>query len=571
MGRQAVSAPLPRGGRVGLALIGASGALVVFALLEVVLRLLHVGVEPPLVRLTTPNGPRVARAPSASGESGDPAAAADRLTCAPEKVAGALRVIVVGESTVAGFPFHGQLSFARLLEWALRRGGAPASLEVVNFGRSADSSDDVREAALAALTLAPDVLVVSSGHNEFQASYVEPLREGLWPALRTALRSLACVRAGQSREWRRALPPESRPSPQPIGDAPWLSPREFERGVARYRENLAAIAAAARGAGVPLLLMTPVENLSFEPCYSHFSEPLAPGQRDSYRAAVARIEAAAATLDRADAATPPSPLASLREEVAQLLAQDASVARVQFLAARLAAAMGDDAAARAAYSRALACDGSPNRAGPRLAAVVREFAANGSARLVDPAELFVVGGGPAPGSDLFLDYCHPDLDGTARLAESLVRPLLEALGARAAGIDAAQAVAALREPVDRWLGELGLSRAALSGGLAGLGLSLLQYFESNPNQRESLFLARRAFEQAIAVDDTRIDAWLGLVATQVGLEETTKALEIADKVWRSDPEALQKLAGQLPAFPQLQRFFDRAHLRFEAGQLRQGR
>lgn len=570
------------GRRAALVAWGVALALLAFTTLELSLRLLGVGDERPFVTLPTSAGPRVARAPSGNGERGDPTVAADRLACAPQKADGTLRVIVVGESTVAGFPFHGELSFARLLEWALRRAGVPAAVEVVNFGRSADSSDDVRAAAIAALALAPDALVVASGHNEFQSSYVEPLRDGAWARLRTQWRALALVRAGQSREWRRALPSDARPAPLAVGEAAWLAPTEFARGVARYRANLAAIGAAARAAGVPLLLMTPVENLAFAPCWSHFTRPLDGARRAAFRRGLESLERDALALLPESTLLPMGPLpadgaaqlAALRARAAALLAQDDGVARLAFLAARLADRAGDAAAARDLYARALECDGYPNRAGPRLAAVVRELAARGEALLVDPQPLFAEEGGAAPGSALFLDYCHPTLEGTARLAESLVLPLLAALQPKLPALDgaasaalAAAASAALRAPAETWLAELGLTRAGLAGRLAATGLDLFRVAEADPSAAEPLALAGRAFEQALRIDRDLVDAWLGRLAVAIVQGEVAAALQIADNVWRSHPEALQKLEGLLPSFPRLRRRFEEQRFELRDGRL----
>jgi len=556
-----VTAAERRPPRLRLALFGVALALLVVAATEALLRAAGVGEEEPLWTVATDDGPRVVRAPSdgARATAVALARAADRLSCAPQKPAGSVRVVVVGESTVAGFPFQGKLSFARLVERALREAGLP-QVEVVNFGRAADSSDDVRATAIAALRLDPDVLVVSSGHNDFQASYLEALRDDEWSRARAALRGLALVRAGSRRDWRAQAAEGQRPEPVAVADLPFLDESERARGVQRYRANLQAIAGAARAAGVALVAMTSVANLDCEPCASHFSRPLDAAQRDAFRLELATLEAAFPTASRSD-------LYVLTARAAALLELDSGVARLTFLYARLVEAAGERLLAHLYYVRALAADGYPNRAGLLLNGVVRELCADGSCHLaaVD-GEFDAVRWGPDP-RPLFLDYCHPNLDGVALLARTLLPTLHEALARQGHPFDLARATTWLEQPADRWLAALGLDRAELGSGLVAVGTGLLQVWEATPTSREPLTLALRAFEQALDVDANHPLAAAGRVALLVALERVDEALAAADKLWRSDPEALQKLEQALPGFPNLADRFRAQGVRIEGGRL----
>jgi lysophospholipase L1-like esterase len=541
--------------------LAATGIVFAFALLaaaELSLRALGAGATPVLVEVAGPDGPLLVRSPSAPGvDASAMAVAPDRLGSLKSKAAGRVRVIVVGESTVAGFPFFGQLSFSRLLEHALRRAGG--DVEVVNFGRAADSSSDVAEAAIASLQLAPDVLVVSSGHNEFQASYVGALRDGAWPRLRTLLRELALVRAGQQRDWRTEAAEEEQLPAEAVADLPFLSEAEFDRGSRRYRDQLDRVAAAAARAGVPLVVMTQVANLAVAPCASAFRQPLAPDERAAYRR-----ELAAAMERLADGAVAAGVSVGDRLEV--LLQKDSAVALAQFAAARCREAVGDLDGARDRYRAALLLDAYPNRGGARLNEVIREFTRESGAALVDADAVWQRRGGAAPGNDLFLDYCHPNLEGIALLAETLLAGLLERKLLPPV-VDGERALAWLREPADHWLESLSLTRDRLAGGLVEAALLMLGAAERTGEPGERWRLARSGFRQARSIAPARLDAALGAIATGLVLGSVNESLTDADKLWRSDPQALQKLHDQLPSLPQLASAIAAAGVEWRDGRL----
>ncbi|MSR45508.1 MAG: hypothetical protein EXS13_00290 [Planctomycetes bacterium] len=556
----AVGTALRRTPRLRLALFGIVAAVALVALAEGALRLAGIGIESPLVGVATDAGALLIRRPS------DPrvdaamlARAPDRLGCTATKAAGVVRIVIVGESTVAGFPFYGQLSFGRLLELALRRGGA-GSIEVVNFGRAADSSDDVREAAIAALALAPDLLIVSSGHNEFQASYVAALRDENWPRWRAKLRQLALVRAGTRRDWRAAAAAEEQPSGPAVADRPFLAASEFERGRARYEANLAEVVNATTSAGVPLVIATQVANVAALPCASSFSVAAPTALRDAYRSELAAIETAPTTAD-------PAELAARSTRVRVLLDRDSGVARAHHLAGQLDAAQGDHACALRHFREAARQDRYPNRGGLFLNGTVASLSRSGAFRVVDVAADFESAMERTPEQELFLDYCHPNLEGVAQMAASYVPVVLELLGTQLRAIDRAAVDATLRSPPNDWLAALDLDRLALAGGLAQAALEMVRRFEAAPTALEALTLAEGGFAQALSIAPGLVDAAIGRVAVLVALGRVDDALRVADNLWRSDPEALQKLRALLPGFPNLAATFTAAGLDWDDGHL----
>ena len=84
-----------------------------------------------------------------------------------EKQPGALRIFVLGESTVAGFPFHVNGSFAGFLEDDLRAAYPNRPIEVINCGMTAICSYSVLDFAKQLVRYQPDAFLIYLGHNEF--------------------------------------------------------------------------------------------------------------------------------------------------------------------------------------------------------------------------------------------------------------------------------------------------------------------------------------------------------------------------------------------------------------------
>src|SRR5262249_38052976 len=78
-----------------------------------------------------------------------------------------LRIFVLGESTVAGFPYFTNGSFAGFLEDDLRARYPDRRMEVINCGMTAICSYEVLDFAKQLVRYQPDVFLIYLGHNEF--------------------------------------------------------------------------------------------------------------------------------------------------------------------------------------------------------------------------------------------------------------------------------------------------------------------------------------------------------------------------------------------------------------------
>jgi lysophospholipase L1-like esterase len=144
-----------------------------FVVLEVALRVCHYGVNTDLVLelkddpshtcYLNPDAPQRYFPPAL--RSIQPSVGFRTFT--REKQNGALRIFVLGESTVAGFPFHTNGSFAGFLEDDLRAAYPNRPIEVINCGMTAICSYSVLDFTKQLVHYQPDVFLIYLGHNEF--------------------------------------------------------------------------------------------------------------------------------------------------------------------------------------------------------------------------------------------------------------------------------------------------------------------------------------------------------------------------------------------------------------------
>ncbi|HZM00420.1 MAG TPA: hypothetical protein VFD43_09230, partial [Planctomycetota bacterium] len=251
-----------RGGRPLLAL---GAALATLAAVEGVLRMPAVRTPSPFA--VTPDGAVV------RSEAWDALAPFELL---PEPEPGRPRIVWMGESTVAGFPFCDLpagpapsappapsdpaagpvpgapptppiMSPPAWLDFILEARGAPA--EVVTLAAPGIDSSELAELFPHALALSPAAVVLTCGHNEYLQSGLL-LERPWWGRFQLAwrLRKLLGLEAPGT---------ERLPTPE----------HDFDHAAiaADFAARLDGMRTAAEAAGVPLLLTTPVCNLADHP------------------------------------------------------------------------------------------------------------------------------------------------------------------------------------------------------------------------------------------------------------------------------------------------------------------
>lgn len=255
-------------------------ALVSLALVEGVLRLVHVG-APDASRASRLKYQQIQLPILEPGERADGSPvlrSADprlpRQSLLRVKPANGLRVATFGGSATAGLGFSPNVTFARELERMLARAYPERHVEVINLGVVALAS---RQVGLLVADVArryePDLLVVYSGNNEFLEIHADKYASAHANPLSRAgdlLRKLNLYRALQ----RAVRGPPRTPS---LADQDFshedlqltqdaiireieTTPAEIARTVDEYEANIDEMVEVARATRTPLLLMTVASN-----------------------------------------------------------------------------------------------------------------------------------------------------------------------------------------------------------------------------------------------------------------------------------------------------------------------
>ena len=415
------------GGRLVALALG----LALVAGLEGLLRLLGVAQPPPLVRplvrlegqtlyTINPDYPRRFFQGTAAGHS----LAGVRMSPQPFVEPGGedvFRVVFAGGSTVQGFPHPKRLAAASYLQAMLQDIWPRRQVEVFNLGITAVSSFAVARCVEAAADLAPDLVVVYTGHNEFYGVYgAASLRQGghsirlkrwhyrlmQWRLTRLLRQLLAGGRAEEA-------PPSLLRVMAGAGQVAPEDPRR-QSAAANLTANLEEIADFCRQRQIPLMLCTLASNLSgFAPAADE--PPLEPRQLKQWRDTIEQAEILASTASGAERGL------ALLDEAAQ---EGAVSARLQCIRGRLLQQLGRDTAAREAFTQALDWDRVPFRAPTAFNRVIREVAAAKGCLLADVEAAFErASPGGSPGWSLIADHLHPSAAGQILLARTLVQAL----------------------------------------------------------------------------------------------------------------------------------------------------
>ncbi len=325
------------------------------------------------------------------------------------KPKGLYRILFVGGSTVAGFPYPFELALPRQLEVALQQQSPDRQFEVLNAGITAINTHSEVDVVRQGLACQPDLIIVHSGHNEFygpggEASTASGSAPRLYPLLETLRRQRlfqlaeSCVYRPPKRHLLETLPADiAIPLDGPV----------FARACKSYEAHLREMVALATQAGIPILLTTVPRNLRDQsPMHSlsrpHLTEQQEREQAERQKAAArhfsyGEFEKALAVLKTARQCDPSSAILAYREaQCLEMLKR------------------GRDAAD--AYRLAADLDGCRFRAPSEFQGIVMSVASAGPEtvlfcnvyrELLDRSKM---------GDDVFLEHVHYNLEGNWRVA-----------------------------------------------------------------------------------------------------------------------------------------------------------
>jgi hypothetical protein len=344
---------------------------------------------------------------------------------------GALRILVIGESSARGEPYHPWLSVGQIAAWKLESVLSGRPVHVDMWARGGATIRQMYE-RLADLTYRPDALILYVGHNEFAARFPWMREPGVYydddmpslfsPAALTAALRLSPLCRLVLETWDRKridLYPPREPTRELV-DQPVCTADERAAIRAEFADRLEAIAAYCEGIGALPIFVTPA---SSDGGYDPSRSVLPPETPRAERAAFAREVERARTLEETD------PVAALRL-AGELAARHPGFAETEYRLAVLLQRAGRWDEARPHFIAARENDGMPLRCPEDLRRAYREVAVrHPGVLLIDGPKVLEAAGAHGILDDrLFHDAQHPNLRGYL----ALTRDLLDQLRARKA-------------------------------------------------------------------------------------------------------------------------------------------
>jgi hypothetical protein len=334
-----------------------------------------------------------------------------------------LYLVVVGESSARGEPYHPWISVGQVVAWQLERvfPGREVRVEVRASGGVCLEQAVLQ---LADLGRRPDALIVFSGHNEFQARYGWSRNVRLYPEEGPESR-LALLDLGRSSSatiyliletldrYYGETPPPPRVTRELV-DHPTCTPWEYAFLRDDFRRRLDALAAYCRRIGtLPILIVPGSNDGDFEPSRSVLSGSTRAADRAAFERAFLAARAA-------EADDPEAAIAAYR----RLVGQHPEFAECHYRLARLLAraGAGDEAGRQFILARDL--DDLPLRCPSDFRDAIRTVAGRHGGLLIDGPELLARMCRTGVADDqLFHDAQHLNLAGTAALAQEILEQL----------------------------------------------------------------------------------------------------------------------------------------------------
>ena len=400
--------------------------ILALSLLEVALRLAGFGGYPPILKKvgTTGQGTLVIT---------DPAGAASYFFANHErpgyneqycfyqpKPTNTVRIFLVGESAMKGFPQPRQLASSAFLTAMLEDAWPGRKVEVINLGTTAVASFPVLGIMTEALNYEPDLIIVATGHNEFFGAYgvASSGSAGSKPWMLHANRcfySLAIVQA-VGKILPKTGPQENKTLMELMLGKNYVAPDAPLRAAAanNLEHNVGAMIDRCHARGVPVVICT-------EPSNERDLAPIGTeklGQLGTAKEAeVERLLTGGMELSTQ---SPTQAIVSLNAA----LAIYPDHARAHFHLGKALAAAGHELEAVKHFARARDLDALPWRTpDSSQAAIVRATEVHG-APVCDLEKIFRrASPGGAIGWELMDDHVHPTLAGQALMARAWVESL----------------------------------------------------------------------------------------------------------------------------------------------------
>lgn len=333
-----------------------------------------------------------------------------------QKPANGFRVAVIGESTVAGYPYF-YATFCDRLSIALDDVLPERKCEVINGGLVGWTTFRLLFILDECLKQKPDVVIWMVGHNEersadnvlrLRARAENPVRE-TFLGLIGKLHVVRWLISQQATRVRSFAPELTRSMPR-IGPEANLIKEEFREGL---REVVAKVAAS----GAKLILTTMPRNArTLAPTGSGNRADISESDLENFNY---NIREASAAFDIKD-------YTRALSFIDAAIRIDKTPAAAHFFRGRILEQIGRGEDAHLAFVESMERDFWPSRAREWIQQMIREQASASGAALVDLLSIFDSRGScNTAGPEFFCDDVHPNLEGHRLIAELLLQAIRE--------------------------------------------------------------------------------------------------------------------------------------------------
>jgi len=340
------------------------------------------------------------------------------------------RVFMLGESTMAGFPFDYNATAPRLLHDRLAQLLPQYNIEVVNVGLSAINSYTSLDFIKELVNYQPDAFVLYLGHNEFYGAMGIGSTEylGQW---RWLVNSYLQMRHSRLfllvRDAAVAVLNFFRPSVTPRESTlmeamvrekiiPYQS-KDYRIARGNYEENLKDIIAVARDHHVPIIVSTLVSNIrDQEPLQASFSENISDEAKLRWNNAFAQGKSQKAS-------------GNFKEAIVHLqdaIGIDSGNADAHFQLAACFDTLGAYPEAKREYGKARDYDGLRFRASSEFNVLIRSICRQEYIPVADAELGFEQQSSHGlVGANLMLEHLHPNFDGYFLLAKTFFQAFVD--------------------------------------------------------------------------------------------------------------------------------------------------
>jgi tetratricopeptide (TPR) repeat protein len=303
-----------------------------------------------------------------------------------QKAAGTTRILCLGGSTTAGFPYEINISFPFFLKMMLGETYPDQRFEIINLGISAVNSHTMRDLLPEMLQLNPDRVLIYMGHNEFYGALGVASSE-FTSLSRPVVRTLIYFRQWRIYQLLRSLINLFRPAPE------------------MQRTNLMKALVAEQS----VALDSPVYRATLDNFRANLSDILALLKEKNIPVIVSTLAS------------------NLRDQVPL---SDNRTALTAFQTGESLLAQNDNTAAAASFIEARDRDETRFRAPSAMNTIIRETAAEFSVPVAETEQAFNSAARYGiPGNDLFLEHLHPNTFGYYLIAGSFFRVMNPAVSA----------------------------------------------------------------------------------------------------------------------------------------------